>query len=142
MSNFAEFDVPEQTNQSEIEKQETSNNKPEAKTTKKTAKQSKNIPPKIISPSLIFTVLGYITLIPAITATTNFWFKTQITLPYQTQIAPYTLLFIIASYIIFKLLSRKNPLAKLGLLLVYITTAAFIIYKIYDFITTGSISWA
>ena len=142
MSNFAEFDVPEPTNQNQPETQETSDSKPETKTPKKPVKQSKPANPKILTSSLLLTILGYITLTPAATTTINFWFKTQITLPYQIQIAPYTLLFIIVSYIIFKLLSRKNPLAKLGLLLVYITTAAFIIYKIYDFITTGSISWA
>lgn len=141
MSNFAEFDVPEPQGSQPEENtpQETAkDNKPVVKTSKPKNKTSRK---NNLNLSFILSIIGLIALFPVSFRTINLWFNTPAILPFQKELAPYTIILIIVSFVFLKLSSR-NPLSKLGLLIFYITLAGFIGYKIYDFITTGAISWA
>lgn len=138
MSNFAEFDVPEPNSQTEETSQTETNKEPKAqpKTQSKTSKPRSSK----LSFSFLLTIVGLVAVFPVAFKTVSLWFKTDVTFPFQAEVAPYSLILLIVSFVCLKLAGR-NPLAKLGLLVFYITAAGYIGYKIYEFVTTGNFSW-
>ena len=144
MSNFAEFDVPEPAGQAENNSQQETTKEPTVETKPKTNK-TKPAPSKRKTStntfSFLLTIIGLLALFPVAFKTVTLWFKIDLTYPLQAELASYTIILLIVSFVCLKL-SGRNPLAKLGLAIFYLTTAGWIAYKVYNFVTTGVFTWS
>lgn len=144
MSNFAEFDVPEPNSQTEETSQTETNKEADPSTQAKTSKPKPTASKRKNGNSnfsFLLAIIGLLAVFPVAFKTVSDWFKTDATFPFQAEVSPYNLILIIVAFVCFKLAGR-NPLAKLGMLIFYITAAGWIAYKVYQFVTTGVFNWS